>query len=259
MESKLIARTLHTGTYLSRALAREQSYAYFTPTADKDVQTYPLLVLLHGYDGDYRHWATFTRLARYAARYEMVIAFPDGGNGWYTNTADSSARYEDDLIQDFLPHLQATLPIASPGKSWAIGGLSMGGYGAVKLALKHPSLFSLAVSHSGALDKPHTPTGHPVFGDPQADAAFRKSESVYALAELALCRWPTERPRLMLDCGLSDELLESNRRFKDHLTFIGYPHQYREMEGYHTWPYWDRALKTALPEIAAHLKAGSRS
>jgi putative tributyrin esterase len=248
----LKASVLHTGTYISRALQREQPYAFFAPTPDGSGQRYPLLVLLHGRDGDYQDWATYTRMARYAARYEMVIAFPDGGNGWYTNAADGSARYEDDLIQDFLPHLQETLPILPSGQNWAIGGLSMGGYGALKLALKYPRLFSLAVSHSGSLEKPHTPEAHPIFGDPQADAPFRKSESVFALAELALCRWPTERPRLYLDCGLKDELLAGNRRFKDHLTFIGYPHQYREMEGYHTWPYWDRAFKTALPDIAEH-------
>lgn len=258
MESKLKARTLHTGTYTSRALGREQSYAFLLPENVPGGQTLPMLVLLHGYDGDYKNWATYTRLARYAAHYAMVIACPDGNNGWYTNAADGSARYEDDLIQDFLPHLQQTLPLSPPGRQWAIGGLSMGGYGAVKIALKHPQLFSLAVSHSGAMEKPHTPTAHPVFGDPQSDAPCRKAESVYALAELALCRFPAERTRLMLDCGLSDELLEANRRFKDHLTFIGYPHQYREMPGHHTWPYWDRAIKTALPEIAAHLGANER-
>ncbi|MDW8206366.1 MAG: alpha/beta hydrolase-fold protein [Chloroherpetonaceae bacterium] len=246
---------MHTGTYFSQALQRDQSYAYFLPPAVSSTRPAPLLVLLHGLGGSYMDWPAQTRIARYAAQFHLIIAFPDGDSGWYTNALDGTSRYEDDLIQDFLPHLQRTLPLLPPGKHWAIGGLSMGGYGAVKIALKHTHLFSLAVSHSGAFDEPHRPEPHPVFGDPQTQAHLRMQESVYAQAELALCRYPVDRPRLMLDCGQDDPLLPASRRFKDHLTFIGYLHTYREMPGHHTWPYWDRAFRTALPEIAQQIGA----
>jgi S-formylglutathione hydrolase FrmB len=248
-------------TYWSQALGREQAYVCLLPEeaagSPTEGRRYPLLVLLHGLGGGPADWVTNTRLARYLAAYDLIAACPDGASGWYTNAFDGSARYEDDLIQEFLPHLQATLPLQPPGKAWGIGGLSMGGYGAVKLALKHPKLFSVAVSHSGAFALPMVKAAHPVFGDPKADLRLRKAENVFALAELALCRFPTERPRLWLDCGTEDELLGSSRRFKDHLAFIGYPHTYREMPGYHTWPYWDRAFRTALPEIAEGLGADS--
>ena len=251
---------LRNGVYFSQSLAREQPYAYFAPAAwdgglAPDAPLYPLLVMLHGINSSYAHWDTYTRIARYAAAYKMVIAFPDGGNGWYSNAINHGPRCEDDLIQDFLPHLRQTLPLAAPGKQWGIGGLSMGGYGAVKIALKHWQLFSVAVGHSGAYEKPGTPEVHPVFGDPQADAAFRKAENPIALAELALCRWPAERPDLYLDCGADDFLIETNRRFKDHLNFLGYPHTYHEMPGQHTWPYWDRAFRTVLPALANRLNA----
>ena len=257
---KLEPLPLQTGAYFSHALNREQPYAYFAPAEwDGDLALdsprYPLLVMLHGINSSYAHWDTYTRIARYAAAYKIVIAFPDGGNGWYTNAVNNGPRYEDDLIHDFIPHLQTTLPITAPGKQWGIGGLSMGGYGAVKIALKHWKLFSLAVGHSGAYEKPNIPEVHPVFGDPQRDAAFRKAENPIALAELALCRWPAERPYLYLDCGADDFLIETNRRFKDHLNFVGYPHAYHEMPGQHTWPYWDRAFRTILPALATRLNA----
>jgi S-formylglutathione hydrolase FrmB len=255
MATNTAALPLQTGTYFSRALQREQPYAWFAPpswdgTLTEATPRYPLLVLLHGLGGGHQDWAQNTRIARYAAEQEMVIAFPDGGDGWYTNAVEDGPRCEDDLVQDFLPHLQATLPLLPPGKHWAIGGLSMGGYGALKIALKRPDLFLFAVSHSGALEQPKTPQPHPVFGDPNRHSAQRRAEYPAYLAELALCRWPSERPRLYFDCGESDALREENQRFADHLRFLGYPHTYREMPGYHTWPYWNRAFRTALPIIA---------
>ncbi|HZT43455.1 MAG TPA: alpha/beta hydrolase family protein [Chthonomonadaceae bacterium] len=252
-----IERTLHSGQYASRALGRMQPFAYYLPedSAGTEEPRYPMLALLHGLNGSYRDWPTHTRLAAYAAAMPLVIVFPDGGNGWYTNAAEGSARYEDDFVQDFLPHIQATLPVREPGRAWGIGGLSMGGYGAVKLALKYPQLFSVAVSHSGSFEKMRIPESHPVFGDPQKDARLRHAEDPFYLAELAMCRWPTERPFLHLDCGLFDPLLEGNRRFAAHLNFLGYRHSYREMRGYHTWPYWNRAIRTILPAIARALGA----
>ncbi len=253
---------LQTGTYYSNALGREQPYAYLLPPGAQantgaDGARYPLLVMLHGHSGKYTDWPTYTRIARYVRAYSLIVAFPDGGNGWYTNAYDGSERREDDLIQDFVPHLQNNLPLAPPGKAWGLGGLSMGGYGAVKLALKHPKLFSVGVSHSGVLKNLQTIPPHPVYGAAEADGAFRRGENVYSLIEAALCEWPTLRPRLHLDCGLDDELLEPTRQFHGHLTFRGYPHTYNEMPGQHTWPYWDRAFKTILPIIARDLGAAS--
>jgi S-formylglutathione hydrolase FrmB len=251
---------VRTGSYASAALGREQPYTFLTP-AEWDGQLtlgsprYPLLVLLHGRGGNHTNWTQYTRLPRYAAALKVVFACPEGGDGWYTNAFDGSARYEDDLLHDFLPHLQATLPVLPPGKAWGVEGLSMGGFGAVKTALKYPHLFSVGVSHSGAFEKTREAKPHHVFGDPQANAAMRHAENPFALAELAMSRFPTERPRLHLDCGLEDPLLEGNRRFKDHLTFIGYPHSYQEMPGRHTWPYWDRALRMILPVVAQELGA----
>jgi S-formylglutathione hydrolase FrmB len=245
-------RVLHRGAYRSGSLGKEQPYAYFLPeTTDSEPERcFPLLVLLHGLTGNYLDWPTQTRLARYAAQYELCIAFPDGGTGWYTNAYDGSADYEDDLVTEFIPQIQRALPLLPPGRHWAIGGLSMGGYGAIKTALRHPGMFGLAVSHSGAFGAAHQREQHPVFGDRESCAGLRRACNVFSLAEDALSRFPTERPRLYLDCGTEDELLSINRRLHEHLDFIGYRHTYIEMPGHHTWPYWDRAIRTALPAIA---------
>lgn len=244
---------VQTGTYFSQALDREQPYAYLLPYGYTPERSYPLLVMLHGMNSDYQAWTTYTRLARYVAAYDLVVACPDGGAGWYTNAANGGERREDDITQDFVGHLRATFSLVPPGHGWGIGGLSMGGYGAVKIALKHPHLFSVAVSHSGAFEKMQSATAHPVFGDPQADRRLRYHENPFRLIEHALCGLPTERPRLHIDCGMEDALLTANRRFVDHLNFVGYPYTYSELPGQHTWPYWDRAFKTRLPELAQNL------
>jgi S-formylglutathione hydrolase FrmB len=243
-------------SYDSRSLGRRQPYACFLPPgAAHSGRAYPLLILLHGVTGDFADWARYTRLARYLQGEELIVVCPDGDEGWYTNGVNSGERREDDILEDLLPHLERTLPLL-PWPARAIGGLSMGGYGAVKLALKHPVAFRVAVSHSGALDITSRPEPHAVFGDAAAHAAERRLEDPRWLAEQALSRPPAERPQLFLDCGAADPLAVVNRTFSDHLNFIGYGHTYREMPGHHTWPYWDRAFRTVLPDLMRVLRAG---
>ena len=158
---------------------------------------------------------THTRIGKYLSILPMVVVFAEGSNGWYTDgVAEGAENHESDIMHCLLPHIQNTLPIVEPGKGWGVGGLSMGGYGAMKLALKHSALFSLALSHSGSLEKPLVPELHPVFGDPDADLSFRRKESLVYLVEQALCEYPLNRPYLLFDCGLSDPFLEVNRRFQ---------------------------------------------
>jgi putative tributyrin esterase len=258
------ALTYQTGTYFSQAFGQEREFGFVIPDWDgnltDDTPRLPLLVLLHGMDCDRRSWWDRTRIRRWLVPYALATVFYDGGNGWYTNAFDGSADFERDFIEDFLPHLEATLPIAPFDKrNRGIGGMSMGGYGAVKLALKHPDKFSLAFSHSGSLEKPRIGEPHPVFGHPDQDRSCRVQEDVFRWAERASCNWYTDRPFLMLDCGQDDPHLDASRRFRNHLVFLGYPHFYRELPGYHTWPYWDRAFKTLLPDIASRIGAMVRT
>ena len=246
------------GSYLSGALGRPQQYACLMPaSAGPAEQRFPLVVLLHGLAGAWTDWPRFTRIARYLAGKNIVVVCPDGGSGWYPNGVGGGGRYEDDILQDLLPAIEKALPVL-PYPHRAVGGLSMGGYGAVKIALKHPRLFHVAFSHSGALDVARRPDVHPVFGDPVGDAAFRRAEDPAWLAEQALCAPPVDRPLLFLDCGLDDPLIDANRSFSSHLDYIGYGHTYRELPGHHTWPYWDRAFRTQLAEVTGAISRAPR-
>jgi S-formylglutathione hydrolase FrmB len=236
--------------YLSTALRRVNRYFVLCGGAEIPLlDRSPVLLLLHGLGGSAADWMTHTRIAKHVQGISLMVVMPDGASGWYTNAVSGGERREDDILGDLLPHVRANYSVSDSRADWTIAGISMGGYGAVKLALKHPEVFGAAFSHSGALEAPRSVPPHPVFGDSEIDSAMRRSEDVYWLAEQAMCGLPSDRPRLELDCGSSDDLVGQSARFADHLTFLGYPHSYTEMPGYHTWPYWDRAIRLAVARI----------
>jgi S-formylglutathione hydrolase FrmB len=122
----------------------------------------------------------------------------------------------------------------------------MGGYGAMKLALKFPDRFCSVVSHSGALavaSQPFRPELETelirLFGpNPQGGP-----EDVFALAERLD---PPLRPAIRFDCGVDDFLLQHNRDFHAHLNRLGLPHEYEEFPGGHSWDYWDLHIQEAI-------------
>jgi S-formylglutathione hydrolase FrmB len=135
----------------------------------------------------------------------------------------------------------------------------MGGYGAVKLALKHPQLFVSAHSHSGALLFGHADPAH----RPDHAAEFERilgphpaggSNDCFALASKAVQLERQARPALRIDCGTADALLGASRQLHDHLQTVGYEHEYQEFGGGHDWGYWDRHVQEAINFHAACCK-----
>ena len=227
-----------------------QSAAYaFVPQRPGPFAT---LYLLHGLSDNHTIWQRRTRLETYleTLALPMMIVMPDGGRGWYTDAAEGFA-YESAITKDLIPFIDSAFQTS--GKR-AIGGLSMGGYGAIKLALKHPSLFVSAHSHSGALDvvrligerdeKFGRELGR-VFGS----SAQSGADDTFALAQ----NIGENRPALRIDCGTEDYLIESNRHFHAHLDSVGYAHEYQEFSGAHNWDYWDAHIAAALKFHARHL------
>jgi putative tributyrin esterase len=176
---------------------------------------------------------------------------PDGGRGFYCDAVDGPA-YERSLLDDVIGFVDRTFHTIPEREGRVIGGLSMGGYGAIKLALKYPQLFCSAVAHSAALDVRWR------IERPESSAEMRRifgpapgggPNDPYALAA-TIDR--TRLPALRLDCGREDGLLEENRAFHRHLEQLGIPHEYAECPGVHTWEYWDCHIQEA---IAFHQRA----
>jgi len=204
---------------------------------------YPVVFLLHGLSGDHSNWVRKTSVERYVRDLPVILVMPDGGRSFYCDAAEGAAWGTALGVE--LPELVRHWFPTRPG--WGIAGLSMGGYGALRLALTYPETFRAAASLSGALA-----FGHWYGWDPSEDFGreFRRvlgpdpmggPNDLFHLVAAA-----RDLPALWLDCGDQDFLLPSNRGFRDHLTALGLPHHYSEHPGDHNWAYWDEHIQPAL-------------
>jgi S-formylglutathione hydrolase FrmB len=222
---------------------------------------YEVLYLLHGLSDDYTTWVRRTRIEWYVRELPIMIVMPDGHRGWYTDN-DNGPAYGRYLGEEIVTFIDRNFPARRDRDGRHIGGLSMGGYGALRTALRYPDLFSSANSHSGALfhgsadwtlpdaqeDRRTFPEEmHQIFGPrPQGS-----SHDILALARSAQVAGLL--PRLLLDCGADDFLLDANRKIHHELNHLDIPHEYREFPGGHVWDYWDIHVQEA---IRFHLTPG---
>lgn len=243
---------VHTVHFKSLALQRSVPYTVFTP--DRDIVgpgPYAVLLQLHGYWDDHRSWSLKSRLWEHTERMPLVVVMPNGENGFYYNHYPP-LMYEDMIVKDLWDHVRGTLPVREG--PWAIGGLSMGGYGTLRLGLKHPDKFCSVWAHSSFI--PGEDFGDPSWAWNRADfsAKLRKGYRT----DLSVQHWARQlpagrRPRLAFDCGTEDFLIEHNRSFHAYLDEIGFEHTYAEHPGGHTWEYWDTHVHAALAQHCAVL------
>ena len=210
-----------TVEFASAALGRTTTYTAFVPDAGEP--PFAVLYQLHGASDDHRAWLYKSSLLRYVEGLPLLVVMPSGENSYYVDAWER-------LVVDELPaHVARTFRVR-PGRA-AIGGLSMGGYGAIRLGLKYAERFASIFAHSSRL---------PESGDD------RDVGVVAARVDRATM------PALAFDCGTEDHLLDDSRRFHARLEALGVPHQYREHPGAHTWDYWDEHVREA---IAWHARA----
>jgi putative tributyrin esterase len=218
---------------------------------------YPVMYLLHGLSDDHTIWERRTSVERYVQNLPLIVVMPNGGRGFYTDAAEGAAM-ETALIKDLVDYVDRMFPTKAERAGRCVGGLSMGGYGAVKLALKYPDMFCSANSHSGALAWAHKafPANNPQnieFKRIAGDNPGGGPNDCFALAEKIDRK---KLPFLRIDCGTEDFLLQDNRSFRDHLKKLDIPHEYDEYPGSHEWGYWDKHIQTALKFHARNLGIG---
>jgi S-formylglutathione hydrolase FrmB len=251
----------------STAMSKDIEYSIYLPhDYETSNRRYPVLYLLHGYGDDETGWTQFgeadmimDRLLPQGDISSMIIVMPDGGVTWYANSYDGKVNYEDFFIKEFIPHIDATYRTRPTKQYRAIAGLSMGGYGTLLMALKHPELFSSASPLSAGVfqdeaivngdDRMWKTVLGDIYGKKELTGKSRLTEHYYKNSILKLVETGNaeelKKVRFYIDCGDEDFLIKGNMALHAALIDKKIPHEFRIRDGVHNWTYW----RTALPEV----------
>jgi len=235
-------------------------YRVILPATLPPNQKLPVLYLLHGGGGNFRDWSNYSDVDTFAER-GIILVMPEGHSSYYTNAADRPAdRYEDYITKELIADVEHKFP-AMPGRSGrAIVGVSMGGFGAVKLALVHPDLFAFAAGLSPALDVPSRPFSikridqrrrfRAIFGPWQGEV--QRNNDPLLLAKTAD---PGKTPYIFLACGEQEGLLAANNQFAARLKQRGFQFEYHTSRGNHDWSQWNSWLPSLSASLSQHFPA----
>ncbi|MFZ0456193.1 MAG: alpha/beta hydrolase-fold protein [Ignavibacteriaceae bacterium] len=257
-------------TINSSILQKDVRYTIYLPfDYETSNRYYPVVYLLHGYTDNDMGWIQFGEANMTADKAiadqeipAMILVMPDGGVSWYINNYNDSVRYEDFFFKEFIPYIESHYRIRTERRYRGIAGLSMGGYGTLVYALKHPDMFAACAALSAGirteeemismnseqwksefsnvygpnLKGKNRITSHYLANDP---FNIVKTEDVNKIKTV----------RIYLDCGDDDHLYKGNSTFHILLRDLNIPHEYRVRDGGHQWSYWRSGLKDALKFI----------
>jgi putative tributyrin esterase len=238
---------LHDVKFRSAALNREMQYRVVLPASIEPGRKLPVVYLLHGAGGGFRDWSNYSDISRFAEA-GLILVMPEGDDSYYMNAAERPQdRYEDYIVQDLAQDAGAKFPTASGRRNHAIIGVSMGGFGAIKIALSHPDLFAFAGALSPAIDVPRRRFSIRRIQQSQAlssifgawGSATRRADDPFLIARSVN---PAEAPYLFLACGDAESLLSPNREFAAVLEHQHLRHEFHVAAGGHDWNQWNAQL-----------------
>lgn len=278
---------LSTVEFFSPAVNRNMKFDIVLPEDyETSTQRYPVLYLLHGYMQNYTIWGRNLAASFYARNLnDLILVLPDGGNSWYVNYASNEAgqlnNWEDHIIEDVISHVDETYRTEARREGRAIAGLSMGGFGAFALGLRHPQLFISIGSTSGALSYARTEAARieagvedvPTQRSSENQARFEQADAF--IAEIVAIpgfssqeeRTPlgkafdtvdqaksydpfeiiynvpkSQMPHIYLDSGTEDGLIQEARELVQLLMVNNVPFDYMQSRGQHNSDYWRRSI-----------------
>jgi S-formylglutathione hydrolase FrmB len=243
-----IAGSVDTIEFKSAYLKKATKFVVIQPSSQGQQNNtqarYPVVYLLNGYGGDYGQWPITTpQLKKTADDLKIIFVCPDGGIGsWYFDSPiDSSIRYESYITKELVPYIDANFSTKADPKSRAITGLSMGGHGALYLAIRHSDLFGAAGSTSGGVDFRPFPNRWDIkkaLGEYEQNKERWYEYTVMRQVELL----KNKQLALIIDCGIDDFFMPMNRALHEKLLQLKIDHDYIERPGEHNHIYWRSSI-----------------
>lgn len=253
-------------SYYSKLAGGNLKYSVYLPGEyDMPGKHFPVIYLLHGLGGDETSWVSdfsvqciADSLTKAGDILPVIIVMPDGRKSYYINDVYCRFPYGDIFLDEFIPFIDSTYKTIDQREFRILGGLSMGGYGAVVNCMKHPGTFSAAIALSAAIR-----TDSMILNE-KSDKYNQSFKPIYGDSLLGTCRlthhWIMNNPLYIvktrpevltgiswyLDCGLSDYLLPGNEALHDLFVRYRIPHEFHVRAGGHERIYWKSGLIQAL-------------
>jgi S-formylglutathione hydrolase FrmB len=259
------AVSTHDVEFYSASLKRRMTYRVLLPAGYETHPelSYPLLVLLHGRNYTHqREWQANSNLTQLLQGTELIAVLPEGDDSYYTNAAQKPEdRYEDYIVQDLMMDVRSFYRIRSDRAAHGIGGISMGGWGALNLGMRHPDVFAFVASLSAPLDitsqsfswrRPFNARYlRKIFG--QEGSRQRAAYDIYKLDKARAA--DLHDTYFFLTCGTEEGLLDPNRRMARAMQDSALNYKYSEVPGAHNWNNWNQVLPQMI--AAAREKLGA--
>ena len=261
--------------YVSAALQRTVPVQVILPvdklTPDGKLpapKKFKTLYLLHGYLGNYTDWVSGTRIQRWAEERDLAVVMPSGDNAFYIDHPATGNRYGEFIGEELVEITRRMFPLSCRREDTFIGGLSMGGYGALRNGLKYHETFGAIISLSGVVEIVNMPKVkediayfEAVFGPCEEAVASDKNPRVLIrrLEEMKKKDPAMELPKIYLCCGTEDRLLQQSRICHKLLQDAGFPVTYEEGPGDHNWDFWDSYIKKVLNWLPLDVESRGRN
>ena len=236
----------------------------------RDARPYKTLYLLHGVFGSHVDWVNGTNIQRYAEEKDLAVVMPAGENMFYLDQEKAHALYGQYVGDELVKLTRKMFPLSERREDTAIAGLSMGGYGALRNGLKYAENFGwiAGLSTANITDGVEERTddvpfflesrsfAESFFGDLDKVAGSDKSIEWLMEENVKNCR---PMPKVYMACGVSDSLLEKNRRLKAAFVKNGYDITYEEGPGAHEWDFWNTYIRHVIDWLPLQGNAGVNS
>ena len=236
---------------MSDKMGREIKNVVITPAGynepDFQEEQFAVLYLLHGYSGTYKDWVSKKpELQDLATEHSVIIVCPDGQDSWYLDSPiDPQMQYETYITKELVDFIDNHYRTIADPKFRAITGLSMGGHGAMSLALKHPEIYWQCGSMSGGLDITPFPKSWKIklrLGEYENNKELWKEHSVQGIVE----KLESTDQRIIIDCGIDDFFYKVNTTMHNTLLEKKIAHDFISRPGRHSWDFWCNSIDYQL-------------